>query len=344
MRTASRDPKTGRPLDLAGVPLVIVSIDGWRPDAESRATIERMGVELGELGAALLVLSDDRVWCLRAAADPTRRDEPSAAWREALPDGGAAPALWVLDPDGGLRFAATLPEPRGGITASLASAFEAASLGLRREPLPPMSRRECVVSGLVAGLGLVFLDRCAPRATGPNATAKNAPGALGVATDAGPGVSPAAVDVVLHVNGKERPLRIDARVSLLDALRERLALTGTKKGCDHGQCGACTVLVDGRRVNSCLTLAIAVQGAKVTTIEGLAQGGALHPVQAAFVEEDALQCGYCTPGQIMSAVGLLAEGGGESDDEVRERMSGNLCRCGAYPNIVRAVQRARRAS
>jgi len=145
------------------------------------------------------------------------------------------------------------------------------------------------------------------------------------------------------VNGNLRKIHIDIRTSLLDALRERLGLTGTKKGCDHGQCGACTVLVDGRRVTSCLMLAASVEGSKVTTIEGLAKGDALHPMQAAFIAEDALQCGYCTPGQIMSAVGLLSEGQAKTDDEVREAMSGNLCRCGAYTNIVAAIQKARTA-
>jgi xanthine dehydrogenase YagT iron-sulfur-binding subunit len=162
------------------------------------------------------------------------------------------------------------------------------------------------------------------------------------------------VKVVLKVNGAARPLELDSRVVLLDALRERLELTGSKKGCDQGQCGACTVLVDGRRVLSCLTLAASVDGREVTTIEGLAEGEALHPMQAAFIKYDAFQCGYCTPGQICSAVGLLAEAKrGDashvsddvrkttttlSDDEVRERMSGNICRCGAYPKIVAAVQ------
>jgi xanthine dehydrogenase YagT iron-sulfur-binding subunit len=136
-------------------------------------------------------------------------------------------------------------------------------------------------------------------------------------------------------------LEIEPRVSLLDALRERLGLTGSKKGCDHGQCGACTVLIAGRRVNACLTLAVMVGDAPITTIEGLAQGETLHAMQAAFVEEDALQCGYCTPGQIMSALGLVRENRAHSDAEVREHMSGNICRCGAYPNIVAAIQRAR---
>jgi xanthine dehydrogenase YagT iron-sulfur-binding subunit len=155
-----------------------------------------------------------------------------------------------------------------------------------------------------------------------------------------PASGPGAVAVTLNVNGADHALEIEPRVTLLDALRERLALTGTKKGCDQGQCGACTVLVDGRRVNACLTLAIATEGKKVTTVEGLARDGRLHPVQAAFIEYDAFQCGYCTPGQICSAVGLIAEGRTRSDAEIREYMSGNICRCGAYTNIVAAVKAA----
>lgn len=150
-----------------------------------------------------------------------------------------------------------------------------------------------------------------------------------------------SIFVKLRINGAEHALEIDPRVTLLDALRERIGLTGTKKGCDHGQCGACTVLVDGRRINSCLTLAVMQEGAAITTIEGLAQGDELHPMQAAFIKHDGFQCGYCTPGQICSAVGLLKEGHAKTDDEVRELMSGNICRCGAYPNIVNAIQEAR---
>ncbi|UJA18792.1 2Fe-2S iron-sulfur cluster binding domain-containing protein [Thermoleophilia bacterium SCSIO 60948] len=165
--------------------------------------------------------------------------------------------------------------------------------------------------------------------------------------------------ISLRVNGTPHDLEVDTRSSLLDVLREQLDLTGTKKGCDHGQCGACTVLVDGRRVNGCLTLAVAEDGAEVTTVEGLAAGNELHPVQAAFIAHDGFQCGYCTPGQICSAVGMIdearrgwpsfetADGTGEEpvtldEPEIRERMSGNICRCGAYLGIVAAIQEASR--
>ncbi|MCK1715735.1 MULTISPECIES: (2Fe-2S)-binding protein [unclassified Bradyrhizobium] len=148
------------------------------------------------------------------------------------------------------------------------------------------------------------------------------------------------IPINLVVNGVGRTLNLVPWTTLLDALRDHLALTGTKKGCDHGQCGACTVLVDGRRVNSCLTLAVMMDGAEITTVEGLASDGTLHPLQQAFIDHDAFQCGYCTSGQICSAAGLLAEGHARDADEIRELMSGNLCRCGAYPNIVAAIQQA----
>jgi xanthine dehydrogenase YagT iron-sulfur-binding subunit len=170
---------------------------------------------------------------------------------------------------------------------------------------------------------------------------------------AGAGTVPVAAEIELVVNGERRSLAVDTRTSLLDLLRERLDLTGAKKGCDHGQCGACTVLVDGRRANACLLLAVACAGAEVVTVEGLARDGELHPLQRAFVEHDAFQCGYCTPGQLCSAVGVTREleAGWPSAvssavtsgaprataEEVRERMSGNICRCGAYPNLVAAI-------
>jgi len=153
---------------------------------------------------------------------------------------------------------------------------------------------------------------------------------------------PAKIPITLTINGTERKLEVAAWTTLLDLLREELGLTGTKKGCDHGQCGACTVLLDGTRVNSCLTFAVMKDGARVTTVEGLATPDALHPLQQAFIEHDAFQCGYCTPGQICSAVGLLSEGQARTPGDVRELMSGNLCRCGAYVNILAAIEEVRR--
>ena len=162
--------------------------------------------------------------------------------------------------------------------------------------------------------------------------------------EAGEGALIAPVAINLTVNGTPRDLEVEPWTTLLDLLRDRLDLIGTKKGCDHGQCGACTVLIDGVRVNSCLVLAVSRDGAEVTTIEGLAGPGGLHPLQEAFVEHDAFQCGYCTPGQICSGVGLMNEGKAKTGDEIRELMSGNLCRCGAYTNIVAAVEQAMQGS
>jgi xanthine dehydrogenase YagT iron-sulfur-binding subunit len=190
------------------------------------------------------------------------------------------------------------------------------------------SRREFIqVSGGVAGAMLLDVPSTADAEI-------SAPAAETFTADG-------AVPVTLRINGKERQLRIDPRSTLLDCLREMVALTGTKKGCDHGQCGACTVHVNGRRVNSCLSFAVMHEGDEITTIEGLGTPDALHPMQAAFVACDAYQCGYCTSGQIMSAVALLKEPCGSDDASVKELMSGNICRCGAYPNIVAAIQQVR---
>lgn len=170
------------------------------------------------------------------------------------------------------------------------------------------------------------------------------PGAISAAAAQETQAAPASLDVMLRVNGTEHRLALDPRTTLLDALREHLHLTGSKKGCGLGQCGACTVLMDGKRVKSCLSLAALVERREITTIEGLAEGEELHPLQAAFIERDAFQCGYCTPGQIMSGVACIAEDHAGSPQEIREWMSGNLCRCGAYDHIVAAIQDAARAT
>jgi xanthine dehydrogenase YagT iron-sulfur-binding subunit len=195
-----------------------------------------------------------------------------------------------------------------------------------------LTRRSFLGQTFAGGLGFLALDLLAREQA--LAALSLSPGAVSAAAPAAENL----LKVALKVNGATKNLAIDSRVVLLDALRERLALTGTKKGCDQGQCGACTVLVDGRRVLSCLTLAASVEGREVTTIEGLAKGDQLNPMQAAFIKYDGFQCGYCTSGQIMSAVALLAEGRAHSDDEIREFMSGNICRCGAYPNILAAIR------
>ncbi len=305
------------------------------------AAQDRLRAELRGLGASLLVLADDGVWRFRPDDDVELRAgresiDPRSMCelrrRYSVP--GDALSLFLIDGKGTLRFARSIPskdeEAMPVLVAALTTAGRLLTSSLPSRAL--VSRRDLVVTSLLGAFAVAMEGPCHSKPSPPNAS--GAP----VAAD-----SPDDLDVTLHVNGVDHAVRIDPRVSLLDALRERLGLTGTKKGCDHGQCGACTVLVDGRRVNACLTLAIMVQDAKITTIEGLASGDTLHPLQAAFASEDGFQCGYCTPGQIMSAVGLLQEGRARTDDEVREQMSGNICRCGAYPNIVSAIQLARKA-
>lgn len=199
------------------------------------------------------------------------------------------------------------------------------------------ARRRFLIQALIAGGGLAAAELLQHYQTTTHAQTRAASSVASTqASEAG------TIPVTLRVNGKSYALQLEPRVTLLDALRERAGLTGSKKGCDRGQCGACTVLADGRRINSCLALAAAYEGAEITTIEGLANGDQLHPVQAAFIKHDGFQCGYCTPGQIMSAVGLLHEGC-PPGMTVRECMSGNICRCGAYNGIVAAIEEARGA-
>jgi xanthine dehydrogenase YagT iron-sulfur-binding subunit len=189
-----------------------------------------------------------------------------------------------------------------------------------------ITRRELLATAAVAGASL--------------AGGQLIPEAISPAAAQGAGATPAPLDIALRINRTEHRLKIDPRTTLLDALREHLHLTGAKKGCGLGQCGACTVLMDGKRVKSCLSLAALVEGREITAIEGLAQGDQLHPLQAAFIERDAFQCGYCTPGQIMAGVACINEGHAGSAQEIRDWMSGNLCRCGAYDHIVAAIQDA----
>jgi xanthine dehydrogenase YagT iron-sulfur-binding subunit len=193
-----------------------------------------------------------------------------------------------------------------------------------------MTRREVLAAAAVTG-GVLVGEQLMPGAISP-----------AVAQEAGTAAAP--LNIALRVNGTEHRLTLDPRTTLLDALREHLHLTGSKKGCGLGQCGACTVLMDGKRVKSCLSLAALVEGREIITIEGLAQGEQLHPLQAAFIERDAFQCGYCTPGQIMAGVACINEGHAGSAQEIRDWMSGNLCRCGAYDHIVAAIQDAARAT
>ena len=298
---------------------------------------EAIRAQLRALGAFVLAVSPEGLWCFRPddetqvmkrAAELPENALAEAARRYRIPfdaaDGPGLRALFVLDEKRTLRFA-HLTRVDEAMTLSDAMTCATRAMMFPPTPVPDRtgtSRREFLVLTLVAGFATAVSESCARPRTAASVLHEE-------------------LDVALNVNGQVHHLRIEPRVSLLDALREELRLTGTKKGCDHGQCGACTVLVDGRRINSCLTLAVMAEGAAITTIEGLGDGETLHPVQAAFVAEDALQCGYCTPGQIMSAVGLMSEGHAHGDDEIRESMSGNLCRCGAYPNIVAAIRRAR---
>ena len=218
---------------------------------------------------------------------------------------------------------------------------------MNKDPKKPNTSDDDPVTAVARVTRRSFLARVG--AAGAAVGAGQLPSAAFAESDAAPASDAPAkatdgtrVHVRLNVNGRDHQLDIDPRTTLLDCVRDHLQLTGTKKGCDHGQCGACTVHVDGRRVNSCLSLAVTHEGEAITTIEGIGRPGALHPMQAAFVEHDGFQCGYCTSGQIMSAVALLNEPYGHTDEEVKEAMSGNICRCGAYSNIVSAIQEVRR--
>ncbi len=245
-------------------------------------------------------------------------------------------ALFLLDEDGVLRWRIEVEAGANISPGEVIAALE--SLRAKAPGTSGLSRRAFLGATLAAAavLSLPLASAGAdPQMGKPRVALENVSSA--------PIDSGGTIPVSLRVNGQVRQLQIEPRVALLDALRENLHLNGTKKGCDHGQCGACTVHINGERQLACLTLAVMNQGKEITTIEGLSSGETLHPVQAAFIRNDAFQCGYCTPGQIMSAVALLKEGRAQSDAEIRESMSGNLCRCAAYPNIFAAIQEARQA-
>ncbi|HEY4157700.1 MAG TPA: 2Fe-2S iron-sulfur cluster-binding protein [Polyangiaceae bacterium] len=321
----------------AGQPLVVVFADSWTlPCASLR---EELSAELRGLGAVLFVIIREGVWSFQAddAARLVLEKVPSAelcalhaAYGVPKDEDGAS--LILLDGTGNLRSCTRVPAALD-LARSLVDTLRVAIVEVLAAPRAGLvSRRELVVASLITAFALLLADGCHPRHAPSSAL-----------SDAGSAPPPSELDVSLLVNGTQRQLRLEPRTSLLDALRERLSLTGSKKGCDHGQCGACTVLLDGRRVNACLVLAVMAEGVPITTIEGLAQGETLHPMQAAFVSEDALQCGYCTPGQIMSAVGLVREKRAHTEQDLREQMSGNLCRCGAYANIVAAIRQVQKS-
>ena len=316
----------GRP-SLAGAPGVIAFCAAWPEGGGGEA----LRAELRGLGAALLVLTPRRGVLLGPDDEPRALEAEPSLWKahgvRTAERGGPPLTVVLLDERGQVRLRREA-DAALDVEATLLAALRQAGREVRASPRG-LGRRELLVNSLAAAIGLAIVQACAGGQRRDDRTPQPTP--------AGPGL----IDVTLDVNGKKTTLKLEPRVTLLDALRENLGLTGTKKGCDAGQCGACTVLIDDQRINSCLQLAAQQEGRKITTIEGLASGDELHPVQQAFLEHDGYQCGYCTPGQILSAVALLREGTAKTDAEVREAMSGNLCRCGAYPNILKAIQSAR---
>jgi xanthine dehydrogenase YagT iron-sulfur-binding subunit len=315
----------------AGRPVVIARVGVWGPvDRRIANGIRR---ELRGLGAVLVVVAGADVHLFNPDDEPkalltdaTEEWERELSARAARLSSTRAPLdasqlqLSLFDDQGRLRIS-TWQRLEGPVPNLLLATLSTAAERVVADTAPKLSRREAIVATLASTFLLLWAPGCKHP---PARTVSELHGAD-------------RVRVRFNVNGQSHDLNVEPRVSLLDALREHLGLTGTKKGCDQGQCGACTVLVEGRRVNACLTLLAMVGSKRVTTIEGLATPTGLHPVQAAFVREDALQCGYCTPGQIVSAVGLLRERRATSPREIAEFMSGNLCRCGAYAGIVRAI-------
>ena len=294
--------------------------DDWDPARPAQIAAYREALRSLPGGAHLLGVTQDDAWLQLETAEegslrfPLVQDSRLA---EAFGVAGKQ-AVFVIDPEGVVRWSHVGPV---GSTPSL----KELARSVQRADNPGLSRRTLLVTAAAASLAFAFLPKTALAGGQAKNTTPPAPAGM-------------EKTITLDVNGKAMKVKVDPRTTVLDALRERMGMTGTKKGCDHGQCGACTVHINGRRANSCLVLAMQAEGDRITTIEGLAKGDDLHPMQAAFIKHDGFQCGYCTPGQIMSAVACVKEGHTKDDEEIREWMSGNLCRCGAYPGILAAVK------
>ncbi len=317
--------------DLRGQPVLLAFFAAhWDPARSHQLWMYNEVLQRLPSGGCVLGLAQDGRWCeIMLDSEETMRFpllgdlgvEGEIARRYGV---AGSPAIFVIDEQGIVRWRHVATD---GMQAHFDDLIEAIT------PVPnrrTVSRREFLVTTLAISLAAAVLPRLGH--------------AQSAAQPAVAGTDTSLAAVTLNVNGQERMLNLEPRVTLLDALRERMGLTGTKKGCDHGQCGACTVHIDGRRVNACLTLAMQAEGSRIVTIEGLARGEELHPVQAAFIERDGFQCGYCTPGQIMSAVACIEEGHARSEAEIAEWMSGNICRCGAYNGIRGAIVDARNRS
>jgi len=336
--------------DFRGSPVVLTFFGGdWDPARAEYLT------RYNELLSPLLHVTMEGAWAHAAFENASSERVPVLSGAD--PTGEVAQrygvagrqAVFVIGDDGTVRWWTAAPSGAYPKIEAVRDALTAlAEPAGEQMPVPPceqqrrrarsagssaINRREFVATALAAAFVLALQPFGAPESRADD-TPPAAPPQPKPAT-------PGAIPVTLQINGQSHKLDLDPRVTLLDALREYVGLTGSKKGCDHGQCGACTVHVNGRRVVSCLTLAVMNQNVPITTIEGLAQGDKLHPMQEAFIKHDGFQCGYCTSGQIMSAVALLNEGHARTTDDVREQMSGNLCRCGAYPNIVAAIEEVR---
>jgi len=315
--------KRGRPLIVAFAP------DEWNP--ARAASSELYATLAAQFGADVVDAGGDKWHAFDSDGDVAAQFGVSGQR-----------AVFVLDENGGIAWQWRSQNGEEAAPGEILAALEALQTQSAGEK-NGLSRRSFLAATLAASAVLALAASSSHAAPRPGPANTPPIEAIPNGSAANSYAKTGTIPITLRVNGKTQTLQLEPRVALLDALREYMGLTGSKKGCDHGQCGACTIHVDGEAHLSCLTLAVRAQGREITTIEGLSQNGELHPMQLAFIENDAFQCGYCTPGQIMSATALVKEGRDKSDAEIREHMSGNLCRCAAYPNILAAVKAARDA-